>query len=227
MDAFVHARFPIGSMSLIIHGGQFAQQWGQTLFFGGNGIAGAMAPMDIEKLMMVPNSEFKEAIRPVPQVSMNLQVNPKLSLAAYYQLGWEGDRFPAVGRYFSSSDVTGGRRTLGFPNLWSGHPSRGPADFGAYPDFRRRVPCSRRLWLVTASCRTVGAKDWGQFGVSAIDLLSSRLRTGPIHGPVPREGLRSSMFSPIAGNASPRVGWRMELSVAMRRSIRRTSRRSA
>jgi len=154
-------------MSLVLRGGQFAQQWGQTLFFGGNGIAGAMAPVDIEKLLMVPNSEFKEIIRPVPQVSMNLQVNPKFSIAAYYQLAWEPDRFPAVGSYFSTGDVSGeGAERFAFPNVVPAMYLPG-GNLGGVPGMAcGPTGCSATGagWLMRYQDR--GAKDWGQFGVS-------------------------------------------------------------
>src|SRR5208337_4064002 len=70
MDAFAYARIPVGNTTMNLRGGQFAQVWGQTLFFGSNGIAGAMAPVDIIKLLSEPNAQFKEIIRPVPQASV-------------------------------------------------------------------------------------------------------------------------------------------------------------
>jgi hypothetical protein len=161
LDAFVHARIKLGSMSLNLRGGQFAQQWGQTLFFGGNGIAGAMSPVDISKLLMVPNAEFKEIIRPVPQISANLQINPKLSIAAYYQLLWEGDRFPSVGSYFSSGDTLGaGAQSLAFPNVI---PASIVPNFGGVPGSVNGVPQGAGYLLKLPD---YNPKNSGQFGVA-------------------------------------------------------------
>jgi Protein of unknown function (DUF1302) len=151
LDAFAFAKFDIGKgSSLSIRGGQFAQQYGESLFFGAQGIAGGMAPVDLVKLLAVPSSQFKEIIRPVPQVSMQFQINPSVSIGAYYQLafgGWgqtdKGTRFPAVGSYFSTVDILGAgaeRLVVGAPLM----PGGGPAAF--------------------FHARDMYPKDWGQFG---------------------------------------------------------------
>ena len=170
MDAFVHARFPIGSTSVVIKAGQFAQQWGETLFFGGNGIAGAMSPVDVEKLMMVPNLEFKEAIRPVPQVALDISLNSKVMLSAYYQLRWEEDRLPAVGSYFSSGDVAGaGAQRWALPNLVPAA-SLPYGNLGGVPGMAPPYPGAPFLvpqgfgWF--RQLPEVRAKNWGQFGVA-------------------------------------------------------------
>ena len=107
LDAFVFGKFNLGERTLSFRGGQFAQQWGEVLFFGNNGIAGGMAPIDALKLLSVPNSQFKEIIRPVPQVSAQLQISPKLSIGAYYQVMWQATRLPPVGSYYSTLDFLG------------------------------------------------------------------------------------------------------------------------
>ena len=151
LDAFAFAKFDIGEKSsLSIRGGQFAQQYGESLFFGSQGIAGGMAPVDLVKLLAVPSSQFKEIIRPVPQVSMLFQINPRVSIGGYYQLGFggwgqtdKGTRFPAVGSYFSFVDILGQgaeRLVVGPPII----PGGGPAAF--------------------FHTRDLYPKDWGQFG---------------------------------------------------------------
>jgi hypothetical protein len=105
LDAFVFAGVDLGSAKLNVRLGRHSLQWGESLFFGANAIAGAMAPVDVIKLQSVPNTQFKEAIRPVPQLSAQLQLTRKVSLGAYYQFQWEANRLPAVGSYFSSQDM--------------------------------------------------------------------------------------------------------------------------
>lgn len=114
LDAFVFGSVDAGSTTTSFRIGQYAMQWGESLFFGNNGIAGGMSPVDIVKLLSVPNSQFKEIIRPVPQVSAQLQTGPRVSLGAYYQFKWEKTRLPGAGSYFSTSDVLdeGGERML-------------------------------------------------------------------------------------------------------------------
>lgn len=107
LDAFVYGGFDLGTdQRLAFRAGRHALVWGETFFFGANGIAGGMMPVDVVKLQSVPNTQFKEAIRPVPMLSGQLQITPETSVGAYYQFKWEGDRIPAVGSYFSPADTT-------------------------------------------------------------------------------------------------------------------------
>lgn len=113
MDAFVFGAVDIGDMTATARLGRHAQVWGETLFFGANGIAGGMVPIDYVKLFSVPGSQFKEVMRPVNQVSGQLQVRPGLTLGGYYQFEWEPNRIPASGAYSSFSDIYGkGRERL-------------------------------------------------------------------------------------------------------------------
>src|ERR1039458_7190677 len=81
MDAFFFARGHIGQRTVSFRVGQFSQFWGESLFFGNNGIAGGMAPIDVIKALSVPNWTFKELILPVPQVSIGFELAPNVSTA--------------------------------------------------------------------------------------------------------------------------------------------------
>ncbi|MBI5444344.1 MAG: DUF1302 domain-containing protein [Deltaproteobacteria bacterium] len=118
LDAFAFGKLEAGPTTTSVRVGQFAQIWGESLFFGNNGIAGGMAPIDVVKLLSVPNTQFKELIRPVPQVGAQLQLGPNVSVGAFYQFLWEKTRLPAAGSYFSTTDVLdeGGERILAGPN---------------------------------------------------------------------------------------------------------------
>jgi hypothetical protein len=105
LDAFAFGRFDLGEARASFRLGRHSVLWGESLFFGANAIAGGQSPVDIIKLLSVPGTQFKEAIRPVPQLSAQLQVSPSVSLGAYYQFRWEKNRLPAVGSYFSQLDV--------------------------------------------------------------------------------------------------------------------------
>lgn len=106
LDAFVFGGWRLGNgMKLTARFGQHALQWGETLFFGDNGIARAQGPIDIDKLLSSPNAQFKEVIRPVPQISGNLQINPNVSIGAYYQFSWQADRLPPAGSYLSAANT--------------------------------------------------------------------------------------------------------------------------
>jgi hypothetical protein len=114
LDAFAMTRFKLSDMNGTVRLGQHALVWGESLFFGGNAIAGGMSPVDVTKLVSVPGTQFKEAIRPVPQVSGQIQITPDVTLGAYYQFRFEPNRLPAVGSYFSQIDanVDGGEQLL-------------------------------------------------------------------------------------------------------------------
>ena len=114
LDAFVFASFDLGERRASFRLGRHTLLWGESLFLGVNAIAAGMASVDAIKLISVPNTQFKEAIRPVPQVSGQLQITPDLSVGAYYQFKWEANRLPAVGSYFSGTDTNpdGGEQVL-------------------------------------------------------------------------------------------------------------------
>lgn len=107
LDAFVYGRTKVADRNLSVKLGQFAQIYGESLFFGGNGIANAQATPDIVKALSVPGSQIKEILRPTEQIALNYQINPDLSFGAYYQLEWEAARIPGTGSYFAFADFPG------------------------------------------------------------------------------------------------------------------------
>jgi hypothetical protein len=138
LDAFTFGTFYLGDMGLSYKVGQYALWWGTSFFFGDNGIAAGMAPVDAAKAASLPNTQMKEMIRPIPQVSASLQVSNRVSLSGYYQFKWEGVRIPAVGSYFSNVDILidGGERLLVAPGIPGMEFTRGkdlePDDSGQY-----------------------------------------------------------------------------------------------
>lgn len=114
LDAFAYANVDLVGMQGNVKVGRHSLLWGESLFFGGNGIAGGQLPIDAIKALSVPNTPFKEIGRPVNQVSAQLQITPTVSVGAYYQLRWERTRVPASGSYFSPADIAdaGGERIL-------------------------------------------------------------------------------------------------------------------
>lgn len=117
LDAFLFAKGNIGDMSGSARAGRHALVYGESLFFGSNGIAAAQQPVDVVKALSVPGTQFKELIMPVGQLSGQLQVNTNLAVGAYYQYRWEKSRLPAAGSYFSSADFLfdGSERLLVVP----------------------------------------------------------------------------------------------------------------
>jgi hypothetical protein len=104
LDYFLFGRTKIGDATATGRIGSHTMVWGESLFFGGNGIANGQAPIDVAKAMAVPSVQFKELMIPVQQVSGQIQITPDVSVGAYYQLEWKKARLPGSGSYFSSVD---------------------------------------------------------------------------------------------------------------------------
>ncbi|PRA60343.1 hypothetical protein CQ065_21375 [Pseudomonas sp. MYb187] len=133
LDAFVYWNGDLADRALSVRLGRHGLIWGESLFFGANGIAGGMAPVDVVKAVSVPNTQFKEITRPVSQLSTTYQLTDALSVGAYYQFEWEETRLPGAGSYFSVSDTIGEgneRLIVGapFPPFLGGNPGS-PAAF--------------------------------------------------------------------------------------------------
>ncbi len=107
LDAFVFGQVDAANVPVNARAGQYALTWGESLYFGGNAIAGGMMPVDAVKLSSVPATQFKEAIRPVPMVSASAQLTSDLSVGGYYQLRWRKTVIAPAGSYLSSSDILG------------------------------------------------------------------------------------------------------------------------
>lgn len=169
LDAFAFWNGTVGDYSASARAGQFAQLWGESLFYGINGIAGGMAPIDVVKAVSVPNTQFKELIRPVQQLSGQFQLTPDVMIAAYYQFEWEKTRLPAVGSYFSSSDILGDgseRLIVGqpFPAFLGGSPDR-PAAFYHGKDKDARDSGQGGLEVRWST----GEVDWGLYAIQFHD----------------------------------------------------------
>ena len=107
LDAFGYTEFKLATKPTVLRVGRHSLLYGETLFFGSNGIAGTQAPTDLNKLLSVPGSQFKEIIRPVGQASFQTQINSKLTIGGYYQFEWEETKIPAAGSYLSAADYVG------------------------------------------------------------------------------------------------------------------------
>lgn len=126
LDAFVFGQGDLGNGKLAtVRLGRHALLYGESLFFGNNGIAGTQGPVDVIKALQVPSSQVKEIMRPVSQLSGQVQLSSGLSLGGYYQLEWRKNRLPAAGSYLSTTDFLddGGSRILaGAPLVQGGGP---------------------------------------------------------------------------------------------------------
>ena len=154
LDAFAFGKFRIGSSTLSVRGGQYALQWGESLFFGNNGIAGGMSPVDALEFLTDPTTQFKELILPVPQGSMQWQLTPKFAVGAYYQFRWVPTRLAPVGSFFSDADIIG----AGDERLIAG----APIQLGPTPCGEAGAVCTGPLAFWHSQDRQ--PKNYGQFG---------------------------------------------------------------
>lgn len=144
LDAFVFGQADLGGNRLAnVRLGRHTLLYGESLYFGSNGIAGTQGPVDAIKALQVPSSQVKEIVRPVNQLSGSVQLRSDVSVGGYYQFEWRQNRLPAAGSFLSAGDFLdeGGQRfLLGAPLVPGG---------------------GRQVLLRTAD---VEASDSGQFG---------------------------------------------------------------
>jgi len=151
LDAFAHDTFDVGDAQVGVRLRRYTLIWGESLFFGENGIAIGQAPIDFIKANTVPDTPARELFLPVNQISASVQLRPGLSIEAYDQLEWRQDRMPGVGSYFSTTDIldAGGERFIVAPGQFlyrvpdqqpgaggqfgaAVHATLGDADLGVY-----------------------------------------------------------------------------------------------
>ena len=106
LDWFVFGKNQLGDATLSYRLGQHSLIWGTTLFFGMNGVAKGMAPIDLYKLS-IPGAQAKETTIPVPQLSGTLQLTEDTSVEAYYQFKYRPTRLHPAGSYLSATDMLG------------------------------------------------------------------------------------------------------------------------
>ncbi|MFL1453972.1 DUF1302 domain-containing protein [Marinobacter sp. GN3S48] len=114
LDTFLFGRTELFGAPISARLGRHTLLYGESLFFGGNGVANAQSSIDVVKALSVPGSQFKEIARPINQLSTSIQLTPEIGVGAYYQFEWREYRLPGSGSYFSTSDILddGGERLL-------------------------------------------------------------------------------------------------------------------
>jgi hypothetical protein len=108
LDAFVYDSWNFaGGQQFTLKAGQQTLFWGQSLFYGTNGIAGGQAPIDVVSASNLVNPQTQQIFLPVGQIVATYQPNSVYTIQGYYQYQWEPYALNGVGSYFSTSDVTG------------------------------------------------------------------------------------------------------------------------
>lgn len=104
LDLWAQKDFDIDGHSSHVRVGNQVINWGESIFAtGGINVTNSY---DIQKLL-TPGTQLKQALLPAPMVSFASDLGHGFSTEAYYQFGWNSDRFPAVGTYWATSDVLG------------------------------------------------------------------------------------------------------------------------
>lgn len=219
LDWFAFGQTDIGGKRASIRVGQHTLLWGTSLFFGGNGIASGMAPVDVYKLN-IPGAQAKETIMSVPQLSASLQLTGDTSLEAYVQMKFKPTRLAPAGSYYSTTDFLGagseilfagplklayageiegpqGRRNMGL--ALNTHSEALATDFGFYAlRYKDTAPkvvsqaANGRYWLAYPNdVRMLGASFGRLVGEANVSGEASIRYGQPL---IPRQGVLSMPF---------------------------------
>ncbi|HSV47001.1 MAG TPA: DUF1302 family protein, partial [Ramlibacter sp.] len=175
LDAFVFGKFDLAGRPVSLKLGKHTVLYGESLMLGANGIAAAQAGIDVVKAVAVPNSQFKEFMRPVNQVSGQVQLTPDVMVGGYYLLGRTDDRLPAAGSYFSTVDLI----AAGAERLIVGNSPAGNVGFYREADMKAKRGGQGGLQLRFHG----GDVDYGLYAVRWNDRGPSGLYLNPL--PVP------------------------------------------
>jgi len=104
LDAYLTADFEPFGRPLTIRLGNQVLSWGESTFiqFGIN----VVNPVDVSKLRAA-GSELRDALLPVPMISLSAGITKNLSVEAFYQFFWEQTEIEPTSTFFSSNDFAG------------------------------------------------------------------------------------------------------------------------
>lgn len=108
LDAFIYDSWRLGhERELTVKVGKQTLFWGQSLFYGSNGIAGGQAPVDAVSAQNIVNAQSQQIFLPVGQAVITYKPDLTYTIQGYYQFEWEPSSLQGVGSFFSTSDTTG------------------------------------------------------------------------------------------------------------------------
>ncbi len=104
LDAYLTADFEPFGRPLTIRVGNQVLSWGESTFiqFGINTIN----PVDVSKLRAA-GAELRDALLPLPMISLNAGITENLSVEAFYQFYWQQTEIEPTSTFFSSNDYAG------------------------------------------------------------------------------------------------------------------------
>ena len=153
LDAFVYAKFDLGSMGAELRLGRQVVSWGESTFIQ-NG-ANVINHFDVSALR-VPGSELKEGFLPQEMVNFSVQFSDNWSAQAIYITDWNATVPEPAGSYYSSNDfapIGGSKVVLGFGSF---------SDQGV--DFRPLGGSYITNFQTVNRLSTIKASDDGQYG---------------------------------------------------------------
>ncbi|RJG01373.1 DUF1302 domain-containing protein [Noviherbaspirillum sedimenti] len=103
LDAFVFANFDLNDQPSSIRVGRVTQFWGNTQFFGTQGINYSQNAADNIKALTSPGTQAKELAIPRAQILFQTQLTEKVSLAAQYFAEFEPSRNTTGGTYMGAA----------------------------------------------------------------------------------------------------------------------------
>lgn len=104
LDFWGEKDFSIGNQPAFIRVGNQVINWGESYFASG----GINATNSLDwQMLLTPGTQLKQALIPAPMINFNTSINERSTFQAYYQLDWNGNRYPAVGTFWSASDAFG------------------------------------------------------------------------------------------------------------------------
>lgn len=102
LDAFLYGSFALGDRYVSFNVGKQVVSWGESTFIR-NGI-NILNPIDVAKIRL-PGSEIKEALTPIPMVSLSTSLTDNLSMDLVWQTEWERVEIDPRGSFFSTNDI--------------------------------------------------------------------------------------------------------------------------
>src|SRR5450830_1242934 len=102
LDLWIQKDFRIGDERAHVRFGNQVINWGESYFAAGG--INATNSLDIQKLL-IPGTQLKQALLPAPMISFASSMPDGFSTEDYLQFQWNGNRYPAVGSYWSASNV--------------------------------------------------------------------------------------------------------------------------
>lgn len=102
LDFWASKTFSVGDETARVRVGNQVINWGESLFLPGG--INQTNSVDLMRLSQ-PGTQLKEAMLPAPMVSVASGLGHGVNVEGYVQDGWNGNYFPPVGSYWSTSTI--------------------------------------------------------------------------------------------------------------------------